>query len=375
MKRLLSILPLLFGFLTLLAQYDIVEKQYPVNEVKAATVGPNGYYLLRYDSEKRKEGQYLTNYKTPELVHVNANMEVQWRRKFPESKFETLSYILSDGQTIYLSGTRYAADQEVCFGWVIAFDAQGNEKWSKNYAYPSYHSIEGRQLLEAPNGDLIFSGHAYRNYNSMGSPILFRVQKSGALVWKKLYGTNYSLPHFNYGSFTPSGEMLFGGHVYPDNQALRVASSPKAWAVKIDFESGALIWDHYFKVGKQAFLAGVMEGENGNLVALGHSDDNALKIELSQSGELRNTEMEGNCEKNQFNFIALDQSSDYAFAAGRCTDGSYKTEHVQTVLAIFDADMKEIDRLTIDANTTTGLQKTESALYIFGHQSMLVMKD
>ena len=350
MKRLLLFLPFLLGALSISAQYDIVELQYPVKAVKAGAVGPDGYYLLAYHKEKRTEDNVIRRYYTPELVHVNFNMEVQWRKRFPVAMFHSLTSIQVDDNSIYLGGTDHNTGNEKSNGWVVCIDQSGNKKWEKRFSYPNYHTVEGREVILTPDGDLLFTGHAYRNFNSYGSPVIYRLNKYGDVVWKSLYGTKYTLPHFNHGTFTQDGNLIFGGHVYPDNQSLRVSNTPRAWVAKINLATGALMWDRYHKISSKSFLYAFSEAENGKLLGIGHANDDILVTKLSAIGELQDSETTGTCDKSHLRFIYKNPQTGISYAVGECIDERSNPKHLETVLAIFDQNLKEIDRLTIDAN-------------------------
>lgn len=357
MKKLLLLLPLLLAAALHATPWDIASRQFPDFEIRGATKGPAGFYLLAYTNRKTQVEQNILNYYTPKIVHLDAELNPVWELAFEESRVLAMKSVQVVGDRVYLVGSAYPAGLSGgAKARLICTDLNGQLLWDRQYAYPAHHSLEAFQLIASPGQDLLLLCTAYRNYSSMGYPMLMRIGAAGEQRWQKLVGAQYYYAGLDQGRFTADGKVVLAGLVYPSVTQFK-AESPTAWLVKLDFDQqGAVVWEKKLAVAAQSYASHVLPLADGNLAVVGKAQDSEsqsqnLCLVLSPKGEILRKDAWGDCDFSSLQEMVAVQ--DGYFAVGSCDAVKGHARISKTSLTIFDAGLNRGDGLVIDAKVSS----------------------
>ncbi len=197
------------------------------------------------------------------LVHACSNGAVKWTRTYglglKQDEVEAvIAYQGAKGPEGYvLVGGVRSKSNGSADGWLIRTDLDGKELWQQHYGGDSID--EGRGVVQAADGGLVFAGMTRSSGNGQEAGWLVAVDKDGKAQWQKTYGGT-SIDEF-YGMAGVKGGYAMVGETWS-----KAAGKNDAWLVVTDASGTATVDRNYGGQGQERFYA-AREYQGGLILA------------------------------------------------------------------------------------------------------------
>jgi hypothetical protein len=161
---------------------------------------PSGGYILAGTSSST-DGDLAGNisqYRDIWVIKISESGDIIWDKSYGGNSSDESRCIIntSDGGFI-LVGNTLSSDGDITSNngdfdiWVVKLDADGNLLWQDTYGTLS--SDYGYEIMEVADGYMVCGyvggiGGDITNFNGFGDAWLFKISKTGTLLWQKTFG-------------------------------------------------------------------------------------------------------------------------------------------------------------------------------------------
>ena len=269
-------------------------------------------------------------------IKIDAKGKFLWEKTFGGSAYDAgLGIVLSpDGGSLVIARTA-SNDSDITYNhgdydvWVLKLDKNGNLQWQKTYGSTGFDAPtfvvfcpeDSGYLIAAIPGDS--NGDLTKLYGYQDAWV-FKIDKSGKLLWQKTYGTPY-YENINSIVRTSDSAYILVGSEGADDKFTRFFD---VWAFKIKKDSN-IVWDKHFGGSRNDYGESAIHTQGNGCIITGstHSHDfdvtgyyNAgntamWTLEISDSGKLLWNRTNGGISYD-YDGLGIAKSSDGGYVMG-----------------------------------------------------------
>lgn len=262
------------------------------------------------------------------LLKFNLNGEYVWRKTYGSSNNDAGSAIVNTldggyallGQTMPSSGI----GKEI---YLIKINSDGTKQWEKTFG--SNNGADASDLIQLADGSFLIVG-----YTTIGSDFQIYVIKtndSGNIIWEKNYGGANA--DYGYGiEKLADGNFIICGYT-----ASKGAGGRDGYLLKIN-SNGDLIWDKTFGFEHSDEFKGIVETNNGNLIAVGSSVQKITPQNNYTDSYMVITDKDGNQLKSYLiggdlndNFSKIHQTNDGGYITVGSSESYSKSSDIHLI--------------------------------------------
>lgn len=196
----------------------------------------------------------------------------EWQKAYGGVQYEggmSIALMETPGRELVVTGTTQSFGGTLRNLFVFKTDAQGTLLWSGMYDSGPVGSVLtsdlGRGLLFTKDGDILITGTDDAHTFGSNDALAIKLDISGNLIWRRVYGGSGQNDHFHQSVELPSGNVITAG----SSQAF--GPGPRgAYLVKLDTD-GNVIWGKTYG-GNREDLSGYIDmASPSEIIATGHT--------------------------------------------------------------------------------------------------------
>jgi len=221
------------------------------------------------------------------VFKLDSNGNVEWQKRFAhywQGQYNSFNSVqqTSDGGYI-LAGSKYRADCNGLWLWVMKLNSIGNVQWE--YLYGSGGGPVAYSIQQTTDGGYIVAG-VTREFGAGSDDFwVLKLSSTGSIQWQKAYGggnseTAYSIKQTSDGGYIVAGTTFSFG-----------AGNKDMMVLKLD-ENGNILWQKTYGGGDEEDEEGVQQTSDGGFILLGRTssfgvgDADFWVLKLDENGNI-----------------------------------------------------------------------------------------
>lgn len=271
------------------------------------------------------------------VVKLNSSGATQWQKLYGGSRPDqgySVSQTLDGGYIV--GGTTQSVDGDLSGNTsvlvkpvVMKLDTNGNLNWVKTYIWQSDWEILS-EIIQTADGGYIFVGNSFNSGNS--DAIAYKLNSTGVVTWKQLYGGNGYDRFANVRSTSDGGYIVAGYSDTSNNGSVSATNhgGSDVWLVKLT-SAGSKSWDTLLggsgeeKITNSNTLIVDMDGgyvicssstssNSGNVTDTNHGAQDAWVFKTNSSGVIQWQKLIGGTADDQLFSIYNTANNNYILA-------------------------------------------------------------
>ncbi|WP_165764499.1 T9SS type A sorting domain-containing protein [Flavobacterium aurantiibacter] len=235
------------------------------------------------------------------VVKFNAAGEIEWKRTYGGSSYDTLKSVVQGNDSFYyVLGETTSTDGDANLSyddsvagaaWCLKLTPTGDVVWSKTLT-ASFLNLEpawgAQDLMLNDTGDLFLavSGYMYVNGGlSYTDGLIVRMNQNGQILSKTALGYGY---HDKFEAIAPTSG---GGAIAVGNTTINYFADPTMgfdyWIAKLD-SNGNFLWDKIYGGSADDLATDVKQTPDGGFIVCGYTSSNDLDVTGNHFSEVQN---------------------------------------------------------------------------------------